>query len=67
MLVPTFFYLNNNTNIFCKDDIKKMVKDLPEGYNTLLNINPMVPGDRTLLAIGYNFNFGGSSFLLLKR
>ena len=30
--------LNNNTNIFCKDNINNMAKDSPEGNNMLLNI-----------------------------
>ena len=50
-------FLNNNTNMICKDNIKNMEKDVPECYNKLLNINTMVPGDKTLLAIGCNFNF----------
>ena len=50
-------FLNNNTNVFCTEKTNNMAKDLPEGYNLLLNINPMMPGDRTLLDIGYNFNF----------
>ena len=49
--------LNNKTKMFCKGNINNMAIDLPEGYNLLLYVNPMVPGDRTLLAIGYNFNF----------
>ena len=50
-------FLNNNTNVFCTGKTNNMAKYLPEGYNLLLNINPMMPGDRTLLDIGYNFNF----------
>ena len=50
------FLLNNNTNMFCKDNINNMANDLLEGYNMLLNINTMVPGDRTLLAIVKKFN-----------
>ena len=49
--------LNKNTEIFCKDNINNTEKDLTEGYNMLLNIKSMAPGDRTLLSIGYNFNF----------
>ena len=49
--------LNNNTEIFCKDNINIMEKYLTECYNMLLNIKPMVPRDRKLLSIGYNFNF----------
>ena len=44
--------LNNKTKMFCKGNINNMEIGLPEGYNLLLNINPMVPGDRTLLSIG---------------
>ena len=44
--------LNNKAKMFCKGNINNMARGLPEGYNLLLNINPMVPGDRTLLAIG---------------
>ena len=49
--------LNKNTEIFCKDNINNTEKDLTEGYNMLLNIKSMAPGDRKLLSIGYNFNF----------
>ena len=50
-------FFNKNSMLFCKYNINNMEKDLPEGYNLLLNINPMVPGDRPLLDIGCNFNF----------
>ena len=61
------YLLNNKTKMFCKGNINNMEKGLPEGYNTLLNINPMVPGDRTLLAIGYNFNFWRVLFFITKE
>ena len=51
-------FCNNNTKVFFKDNINIMAKDLPECYHLLLNIKPMLPGDRPLLAIGCNFNFG---------
>ena len=38
--------------MFCKGNMNNMERGLPEGYNLLFNIYPMVPGDRTLLAIG---------------
>ena len=50
-------FLNWNNRIFCKGNINNMTKYVPEGYNILLNIKPMVPGIRPLLDIGYNFNF----------
>ena len=49
--------VNNKTKMFCKDNIKNMEKYLPEVYILLPNIKPMVPGDRSLLAIGGNFKF----------
>ena len=33
----------NKTKMFCKVKINKTAKNFPEGYNLLLNINPMVP------------------------
>ena len=44
--------LNKKTKMSCKGNINNMASGLSKGYNLLLNINPMVPGDRTLLAIG---------------
>ena len=58
---------NNNTKVFCKDNINNMAKDLPECYNLLLDIKPMVPGDRPLIAIGCNFNFGKVLSFITKK
>ena len=40
------------TCMVCKGNINNMASSLPEGYNLLLNKITIVPGDRTLLAIG---------------
>ena len=61
------FLLNNNTKMFCKDNINKMAMYLPESYNLLLNIKPMVPGDRPLLDIGYNFNIWKVLYFITKE
>ena len=59
--------LNNKTKMFCKDNIKNMEKYLPEVYILLPNIKPMVPGDRSLLAIGGNFKFLEGSLFHYQR
>ena len=41
-----------NTKGFCKDAIEKLTKDWPGGSYLMLRSNPMVPGDRPLVAIG---------------
>ena len=54
--------------MFLKDNINNMAKDLSKIYNMLLNINPMVPVDSTILAIVYNLIFWEVLYVsLLKR
>ena len=48
--------VKNNTNGFCKATIEGSIKDWPGGSCILLRSKPMVPGERPLLAIGYNYN-----------
>ena len=45
-----------NNKGFCKETIEKLTKDWPGGSYLLLRSKPMVPGGRTLIAIGYNYN-----------
>ena len=45
--------LRTNTKGFFKATIEGLTKDWPGGSYILLRRNPMVPGERTLLAIGY--------------
>ena len=44
--------MKKNTKELCKDAIEKLTKDWPGGSYLVLRSNPMVPGDRTLIAIG---------------
>ena len=48
--------LNKNTEIFRKDNINNMEKDLTEGYNILSNIKSMAPGDKRMAGkvMGYS-------------
>ena len=45
-----------NTKGFCKEKIEKLKKDWPGGSYLVLSSKPIVPGDRTLIAIGYKYN-----------
>ena len=44
--------LKTNTKVFRREIIEKLTKDWPGGYYLVLRSKPMVPGDRTLIAIG---------------
>ena len=48
--------VKTNTKGFCKETIEKLTKDWPGGSYLMLRNNHMVPGDRPLIAIGYNYN-----------
>ena len=48
--------VKTNTKGFCKETIEKLTKDWPGGSYPVLRSKPMVPGDRTLIAIGYKYN-----------
>ena len=50
------FMVNTNTKAFCKENIEKLTKDWPGGSYLVLKSNPMLPGDRPLIAIGYKYN-----------
>ena len=41
---------------FCLAMLEKLMKDWPGGSYLVLNITPIFPGERPLLAIGYNYN-----------
>ena len=45
-----------NTKGLCKETIEKLTKDWPGGYHLMLRSKPMVPRDRPLIDIGYNYN-----------
>ena len=45
-----------NTKIFCKDNIENLINYWQRGSYLVLKSKPMVPGDRQLIAIGYNYN-----------
>ena len=44
-----------NTKGFCKETIENLTKYLSGGSYLLLRINPVVPGDRPLIYIGYKY------------
>ena len=48
--------VKKNTKGFCKETIENLTKDWPGGSYLMLRIKPMVPGGRTLIAIGYKYN-----------
>ena len=48
--------VKTNTKGFCKEIISNITKYWPGGSYLMLRRNPMVPGDRHLIAIGYNYN-----------
>ena len=43
--------VKTNTMDFCKDTTKKLIDYLTQVSYLVLNINPIVPGDRPLIAI----------------
>ena len=45
--------VKTNTKGFCKETIDKLTKDWPGGSYLVLRSKPMVPGGRSLIAIGY--------------
>ena len=45
-----------NTNYFGKATIEGLTKDRTGGYYIVLRRKTMVPGERKILAIGYNYN-----------
>ena len=48
--------VKTNTKGFYKETIEKLTKGWPGGSYLVLRRKPMVPGDRTLIAISYNYN-----------
>ena len=48
--------VQTNTKGFCKATIEGLTKDWPGGSYIVSRSKPMVPGERQLLAIGYNCN-----------
>ena len=48
--------VKTNTKGFCKETIENLTKYWPVGSYFVLRGKPMVPGDRTLIAISYNYN-----------
>ena len=44
--------VKTNTKGLCKETIEKLTKYWPGGSYLMLRSNPMVPGDRPLVAIG---------------
>ena len=38
---------------FCLATLEKLMQDWPGGSYLIMNINPRIPGDRTLMEIGY--------------
>ena len=48
--------VKTNTKGFCKDTIEKLTQDGPGGSYLVLSRNPMVPGGRPIIAIGYKYN-----------
>ena len=54
---PDFIGLfKTNTEGFCKGFICNTKKELPGGYYLVFKSKLVMPGDRHLLAIGYNYN-----------
>ena len=47
--------MKTNTKGFCKETIEKLTKDWPGGSYLMLRSEPMVPGYRPLIAIGYKY------------
>ena len=43
---------------FCLDTLEKLMKYCPGGSYLVLKSTPRFPGERTLLAIGYKYNYG---------
>ena len=48
--------VKTNTKGFLKETIDNITKDWPGGSYLVLNRNPMVTGDRQLIAIVYKYN-----------
>ena len=48
--------VKTNTKGFCKETIENLTKYWPGGSYLVLRSKPMVPGVRTLIAIGYKYN-----------
>ena len=48
--------VKNITKVFCKYMIEGLTKYWPGRSYIVLSSKPMVPGERTLLAIGYKYN-----------
>ena len=48
--------VKTNTKVFCKDTIENLTKNWPVGSYIVFRSNPMVPGDRPLISIGYKYN-----------
>ena len=48
--------VKTNTKIFFKETIEKLTKDCPGGSYLVLRSKPMVPGGRSLIAVGYKYN-----------
>ena len=58
--------VKTNTRRFCKETIKNLTKDCPGGSYLLLMINPMVPGGRPIIAIGYKYNAWNVLYFITK-
>ena len=47
--------VKTNTKGFCKAMIEGLMKDWPSGYYIVLSSKTLVPGERTILDIGYKY------------
>ena len=57
--------LKTNTKGFFKETIEKLTKYCPGGSYLVLSRNPMVPGYRPIIAIGYKYNVPNILYLVV--
>ena len=48
--------VKENTKVFRNETIEKLTKDFTGGSYLVLSSKPMLPGGRSLIAIGYKYN-----------
>ena len=53
--VDHFGHVKTTHKIFCLAKLEKLMKECPGGYHIVMKITPRVPGDGSLMAIGYNY------------
>ena len=57
--------VKTTTKGFCNETIENITKDCPGGSYLVSRSNPMVPGGRTLISVGYKYNMKNVLYFII--